>query len=164
MPELTTSYYIETTTAYIIDNDKIPYDVILGRPELEQFGIHLDFQKQEIGWKFSTKTIPMKNSSTIRPLFGSKAISAFLDQQDIFETYTAQLLDSKYEEVDVREVASSQTHLTTNEQLDLLNILQFRSVLFSGCLGTYTKRKIHLQLRSDAVLKHFASYALPILQ
>ena len=59
-------------------------------------------------------------------------------------------LESKYEKVDVKEVAEQQTHLTELQRQDLTNLLSKYTKLFSGQLGKYEGHKVHLELELNA--------------
>ena len=60
------------------------------------------------------------------------------------------ILESKYEKVDVKEVAKQQTHLTESQRQDLTNLLSKYTKLFSGQLGKYEGHKVHLELEPNA--------------
>jgi Reverse transcriptase (RNA-dependent DNA polymerase) len=56
-----------------------------------------------------------------------------------------------YEQVNVHDAASQQTHLTGNQQSKLEQILLRYPKLFSGKLGCYPHRKVHLDLKPDTI-------------
>jgi hypothetical protein len=66
-----------------------------------------------------------------------------------------------YEQVDVHDVASQQTHLTGNKQSGLKQILSQYPKLFSGELGCYPHRKVHLDLKPDAIPCRCCPYPVP---
>ena len=71
-----------------------------------------------------------------------------------------QIQESKYEQVPVREVASQQKHLTIEQREDLVQILERYPKLFSGKLGCYPHRKIHLDLLDNVQPIHLRSYSV----
>ena len=63
----------------------------------------------------------------------------------------------------IPEVIQAQLHLSEQQHMDLLCILQKFPKLFDGSLGLYTKRKFHIDLKDDAVPFHVrAPYSVPV--
>ncbi len=60
--------------------------------------------------------------------------------------YAVEILDSKYEKVEVDEVTNHLTHLSLWQKEDLKQVLQEHSKLFDGTLGVYPHRKFHIDL------------------
>ena len=70
-------------------------------------------------------------------------------------------MDAKYEVVAPDEVAAKQKHLNRKQRRDLAALLKRYPKLFSGQLGHYPHRKMHIELKDDAVPVHMRPYAMP---
>ncbi|GAX21143.1 hypothetical protein FisN_UnNu089, partial [Fistulifera solaris] len=60
------------------------------------------------------------------------------------------ILESKYESVDPTSVALQQKHLTPSQRQDLAQLFSKYKKLFSGQLGKYHRKKVHLELQPGA--------------
>jgi hypothetical protein len=69
---------------------------------------------------------------------------------DTFQCYAALIAEQKYEYVDTDQVAENQKHLTPEQRSQLADVLKRFQQLFSGNLGCYPHRKLHLDLLPDA--------------
>jgi hypothetical protein len=156
LTEFSRSTSVDNVEAFVFDGKDVPYDLILGRPFLKQYGITLDFQNEKM--IHDKQELPMKDSSFFRTRANQHGILP--DDDEIAEDESF-LLASKYEKVDVADVAKQQSHLTADQQNDLASIFQDRTKLFSGKLGVYKRRKIHLEAKPDATPKHMKAYAVP---
>jgi hypothetical protein len=67
---------------------------------------------------------------------------------DHFDAYTMcqQILESKYKEANTDDITNQQTHLTPEQHADLAKLLSEFPQLFSGKLGLYPHRKVHLEI------------------
>jgi hypothetical protein len=74
---------------------------------------------------------------------------------------TKTILSSKYEEVDVDEVARQQSHLSERQQQELAAVLRKHTHLFSGKLGRYPNCLVHLDLVPGATPKSCRPYPVP---
>ena len=70
-------------------------------------------------------------------------------------------LGSKYEAVSVETVAEEQKHLTPQQRGGLSNLLRKFSKIFSGGLGKFIGRKMHLELIPNATPVHKRAYPVP---
>jgi hypothetical protein len=77
--------------------------------------------------------------------------------------YAVEILDAKYEKVDVDEVITHLTHLNLQQKEDLKQVLQEHTKLFDGTLGVYPHRKFHIDLIPGAAAKHARSYPVPVI-
>jgi hypothetical protein len=157
LTEFSRSTSVDQVEAFVFDGKDVPYDIILGRPFLRQYGITLDFQKEII--LHNKQELPMKDSSFFRSRDHRHDTSYSDEDEDPNDE--SFLLESKYEKVNVDDVAQQQKHLTTSQQNDLANIFRDRTKLFSGKLGVYKRRKIHLDIKPEAVPKHMKAYTVP---
>ena len=71
------------------------------------------------------------------------------------------ILHAKYEKVNTDEVARQQKHLAAKQQDDLKALLSKYTKLFSGKLGKYPHRKVHLDVKPNAVPKTCRPYPVP---
>jgi hypothetical protein len=92
------------------------------------------------------------------------SISALLDDEDLLDSTgyrTKTILSSKYEEVDVDDIAAQQKHLSQRQQQDLAAVLKQHTKLFSGKLGLYTGRQVHLKLEPGTKPISSRPYGVP---
>jgi hypothetical protein len=68
---------------------------------------------------------------------------------------------SLYEQVDIHDVALQQKHLSGAMRSKLEQILSQYPKLFSGKLGCYKHRKVHLDLKPDAIPCRCCPYPVP---
>jgi hypothetical protein len=61
--------------------------------------------------------------------------------EDWLECFATEILDAKYEKIDVAEVAKVLTHLNSHQKADLLCVLQENNKMFDGTLGVYPNKK-----------------------
>jgi hypothetical protein len=66
-----------------------------------------------------------------------------------------------YEPVNAQEVDQQQRHLSDAQQSDLVRVLSRYKKLFSGQLGCYPHRKVHLKLKADATPSQSCPYPVP---
>ena len=71
------------------------------------------------------------------------------------------ILDAKYEKLDVDTFAKEQSHLTCSQQDDLRDLLRKHERLFSGELGLYPHKKMHIELEPNAEPVHARAYSVP---
>ncbi len=75
--------------------------------------------------------------------------------------YAVEILDAKYEKVEVDEVTNHLTHLSLQQKEGLKQVLQEHTKLFDGTLGVYPHSKFHIDLIPGAVAKHARPYPVP---
>jgi hypothetical protein len=63
--------------------------------------------------------------------------------------------------VNAHDVAMQQRHLSDAQQSDLARVLTCCEKLFSGQLGCYPHRKVHLELKADATPSQSRPYPVP---
>jgi len=156
--------------AIVFDNDRSVYDIILGLDILNPLGFIINCDTKTIHWN--------ENFIEFHPAdyFSEKSFSAsfvsitddpLLDEdEESIAAATAgykskTLLSSLYEEVDTDNVAKQQKHLLPSQQSDLARILSKYKKLFSGKLGQYPHRKIHLDLKEGATPRSCRPYPVP---
>ena len=94
-------------------------------------------------------------------MYGEHFERYFWDEMDSF---VSQILESKYEEVDPVQVAREQKHLTNGQQDDLAQLFRKYKHLFSGELGKYEGKKVHLEVEDGARPKYAKPYLIPHTQ
>jgi hypothetical protein len=77
--------------------------------------------------------------------------------------YAVEILDAKYEKVEVDEVINQLNHLNTEQKEDLKKVLKEHTKLFDGSLGVYPHRKFHIDLVLGAIAKHARPYPVPVI-
>ncbi len=74
--------------------------------------------------------------------------------QDWLQLYATEILDAKYEWMDIRDVVETECHLTTHHKCDLLTVLKLHQKLFDGTLGVYPHKKVHIEIEPGAKPVH----------
>jgi hypothetical protein len=77
--------------------------------------------------------------------------------------YAVEILDAKYEKIEVDEVTDQLNHLNLQQKEDLKKLLQEQTNLVDGTLGVYPHRKFHIDLVPGAVAKHAQPYPVPVI-
>jgi hypothetical protein len=75
-------------------------------------------------------------------------------RSDIAESYSAThvtVKDAVYNVHDPVKVAAQQIHLPEEERKQLATVFSKRSVLFSGRIGCYTKRKFSIKFKPGTI-------------
>jgi hypothetical protein len=164
-PEFTsTSKVAKAVKAIVYNNNDSNYDAIIGMDVLQPLGFKIDCSTLTISWnEFS---VPFRPSNYFQDsnLFESLSGKLHANDDEYLDTSGYQsktILSSKYEEADVDEVAKQQTHLSERQQQQLAEVLHQHSKLFSGKLGIFPNRKIHLELMPDAKPKSSWPYGVP---
>jgi hypothetical protein len=65
---------------------------------------------------------------------------------DCFHSTQKPILKSKYDKASLKNVITKQKHLMPLQRTELHDVLQKREKLFSGKLGYYPFKKMHLEL------------------
>ena len=77
---------------------------------------------------------------------------------DWLDSFTTEILDTKNDKTGIKYVVKQQTHLSVNQQRDLLELLEKHSKLFSGKLGSYPHKQFHIDVDPDAKPLHYHAY------
>ena len=77
--------------------------------------------------------------------------------------YAMEILDVKYEKVEVDEVINQLNHLSLEQKEELRKVLKEHTKLFSRKLGVYPHRKFHIDLVPGAKAKHARPYPVPVI-
>ncbi len=76
------------------------------------------------------------------------------------DCYASDILDAKYEKVDINNFIGQLTHLSAAQKEDLHKVLKDFSKLFDGTLGVYPHRKFYIDIMPGAKPKHVRPYAI----
>jgi hypothetical protein len=171
LPEFSTSLKVQgSIRATVFNNDSSIYDIILGNDVLVPLGIDILCATMSVKWL--DEMIPFRPADyfTTQPSasFISEAADDPFDDRLHFREQLAKeagyksrdILESKYDAVDPLNVAQQQKHLTPSQRQDLANLLSKYRKLFSGELGKYPKKKVHLELKPNAVPKARRPYGV----
>jgi hypothetical protein len=77
--------------------------------------------------------------------------------------YATEILDAKYEKVEVDKTINQLNHLSIEQKEDLRKVLKEHTKLFSKKLGIYPHRKFHIDLVPGAIAKHPRPYPVPVI-
>jgi hypothetical protein len=161
-PELEKNRRITGTKVFIFDSP-CHYDVIvLGNDLLDQAGsIDILYSKGVVDWLGNQ--IPMWDNRNFHPSDLTALVDALYAQEDeeffgddFLDAYATPIMDAKYEEMDVEEVADGQKHLTPAQREDLQALFRRYRKLFDGSLGVYPHKKCHIELEPNAEEPVFA--------
>lgn len=104
----------------------------------------------------------MKNPNLLNAeIYGEYFEQCYWDE---IESFANQMLQANYKEADPVQVAKEQIHLTKEQQKDLAKLLSKYKRLFSGELGKYEDKKVHLEIEDGAQPKHAKPYSIPHTQ
>jgi hypothetical protein len=132
------------------------YDMIIGRDILSALGIKFDFTSMTIEWEQAC--VPMKDSEAVaNEAFHVQDSEPILDATERLRN----ILDAKYEQADLKEVANEVTNLTPSERECLHETLMNFQDLFDGSLGKWNMGAYNIELRPDATPYHARAYPIP---
>ena len=170
LPEFNKSRNVNQQKALVFQSETCKYDVILGADFLTKTGIDVKYSTGTIEW-FDNE-LPLRNPHLLEAKdFEAMAHMVEIQQEEEFfgmdwydpTCYAVEILDAKYEKVDVDEVITHLTHLNPQQKEDLKQVLQEHTKLFDGTLGVYPHRKFHIDLVPEAVAKHARPYPVPVI-
>jgi hypothetical protein len=125
------------------------YDMIIGRDILSALGFKFNFATMTIEWDHAH--VPMKDSEQVaEESFYVQDPKAVLDATSRLKG----ILDAKYEQADLHEVAASASRLAVEEQSRLHEALTEYSDLFDGTLGKWNMGAYDIELRPEATPYH----------
>lgn len=148
LPEFSTSMHITTNfELFVAKTEAKHFDLILGQDFNTQVGIDVINSRRMMTWlgnEVPLRALDFQNQQQINSLF----IDAFSPQDNDFETscMLANIKPAEYKKANVEEVAQAQKHLTPKQRNELQELLKQFPKLFSGELGKYPHRKIHLDI------------------
>jgi hypothetical protein len=142
LPEFDKSRNVDQQKALVFQSETCKYDVILGADLSTKTGKDVKYSTRTIEW-FDNE-FPLRNPH----LLESKIFEAMThiieiqQEEELFgmdwhdpTCYAVEILDAKYETVEVDEVTNHLTHLSFQRIEDIEQVLQERTKLFDGTLG-----------------------------
>jgi len=79
------------------------------------------------------------------------------------DAFATAIKDADYHRTNSAKLVKSLNHLSPAKQQRVHCLLSVHKILFSGKLCSYPKRKVHLELKPDAVPFHGKAYSVPII-
>jgi hypothetical protein len=166
LPKLDKNRRINQQKVLVFDNDNNKYNIILGRNFLSKTGIKLNYSEGNME-RFDC-SIPLCPPEDL----DSREINAMEDMfyilvedelfgEDWLKCFATEILDAKYERLDVVEVVKGLTHLNAHQKAELLSVLQENNKMFDGTLGVYPHKKVHNDIDPNAKSVHSRPYPVP---
>jgi hypothetical protein len=145
-----------------IKSTKSGYDMIIGRDLLTKLGIDIKFSSNTLKWEDTE--IPMREFGELRDR--QMAYHCYYIRDDVVATKqltkrAIEILDSKYDAIDVSKVVSEQVGLSTAEKNALHALLSKHKNLFNGELGDWDSSPVSLELQPNAKPFHSRAYPVP---
>jgi len=153
--------------AFVYDNDESPYDVIIGLDTMLALNIDVSTSTRTVTWNgnkvpFRSRTFLDESNcqfSTFSAILTHDPVDTFIESLSGYKS-NEPIKHSKYEYVDAEAVANQQIHLSRDQRRDLSKVLSKYQRLFSGKLGKYPHKKVHIDLQPGA--KPVASRPYPV--
>jgi hypothetical protein len=76
-------------------------------------------------------------------------------------SHMKRILDATYVKADLSKTVTECTHLSTEEQTKLLQLLERHKPLFDGTLGYWNHEEYDIELQADAKPYHARAYPIP---
>ena len=160
LPEFNKNVTLSKQEARVFDMPNCRYDIIAGRDFLSKFGAVLDFDEHAIN--IGEQSIPMRPfpRNPAAGLFSPAEVlcmEIFEDElfgEDAFPT----TLESKYEAADLDNIVKECSHLSSEQQADLLKAMKAFPTLFDGQLREYTGDKVHLEVDPNVPPRQSRAY------
>jgi hypothetical protein len=173
LPEFSSSQRIPGPIKALLMPMEAQYDLIVGMDIMQIIGLDLHNSSKTIVW--NGNHVPFKSHDYFDGARLHDTIADAMDEcplesiDDTFPVATTSQLGYKsrtiqkslYEQVDIHDVAIQQKHLSAAQQAELEQILSRYPRLFSGELGCYPHRKVHLDLKANAIPCCCRPYPVP---
>jgi hypothetical protein len=170
LPELDKKRNVEQQHALMFESDTCKYDVIQGADFLTETGIDVKYSIGTIEW--FRNELPLCNLHDLKDK-DFKALAEIVEIQqkvDFFDMdwydptyFTIEILDAKYEKVQIKDAVNSLEYLSTQQKVDLKQVLSEFTKLFDGTLEVYPHRKFYIELEPGAKPKHARPYPVPVI-
>ena len=156
--KVTWSFHVDNQTR----SSKSGYDMIIGRDLLTKLGIDIKFSSSTLMWEDTE--IPMREFGELRDR--QTAYHCYYIKDDVKSTKqltkrVVEILDSKYDAIDVSKVVSEQVGLTTSQKASLHALLAKHKKLFNGELGDWDTSPVSIELQPNAKPYHARAYPVP---
>ena len=143
------------------------FDLILGTRTLNELGIILDFKHKVI--TLDEIELPMRSiqelpKSKRKALALSNSLAKSKEPRSIEEATrrVVHILDANYKKADLQAIVKDNcTHLSSEDQTLLLELLKDFEPLFDGTLGAWKTAPVAFQLKEGATPYHGRSFPIP---
>jgi hypothetical protein len=164
-PELYRTRYFSSYKARVFETS-CHYDMIIGCNMQQAMGLIVDFKDNLMTWDdiiVAMKTYPKKPPLPNEPSIVSQIILNLVkdDLITMDKCLSSDILQSKYEPSNIRQIAQGQKQLMPSQRDELEEILLKFPKLFSGGLGKFNREKIHLDLDPTVPSVASCAYAVP---
>jgi hypothetical protein len=169
LPELDKNRNVEQQQNLIFESDTCKYDVILGADFFTKTGIDVKYSIGTIEW-FKNE-LPLHNPYVLKDKdFKATAEIIQIQHEVIFfgidwyepTCFAIEILDAKYEKVQIKDVVNPLEYLSTQQKADLKQVLSEFTKLFDGTLGVNPHRQFHIELEPGAKPRHARLYPVPV--
>lgn len=150
LPEFDKNRRIDELKCLIYDQP-CRYDMILGSDFLAKTKMNISYEHKNVNW--FGNTIPLRNPRDFTTNDLKDLIECFETQVDDeavgdewMDSYVTQILDAKYEKLDIDAFIKTQSHLNESQRAELKALIEKHSKLFDGTLGVYPHKKVHIEL------------------
>ena len=141
------------------------FDLILGTNTMNELGIVLNLKEKTI--TIDEIILPMRNinnlsKSKIKSLVMHTKLAQEPKSTEEATQRIIKILDAKYEKADLQAIVKNNcSHLNSNEQKLLLELLTEFEPLFDGTLGAWKTTPVSFQLKEGATPYHGRAFPIP---
>jgi hypothetical protein len=147
-----------TETEMHVTNSNNNYDMIVGRCLLQELGIVLHFSNQTVVWDHASTPINSYQSLQSNDIVAMESESPAVVKAT---ERMKQILEAKYEQVDIKEVVARCKHLSNTEQQQLFAVLNWFQSLFAGTLGHWKNECYDITLQPNLKPYHTRPDPIP---
>jgi len=147
--------------------DKPVFDLILGTRTLNELGIVLDFKHKMITLdeiELPMRSIEQLPSSRKKAWVLSNSLAKSKEPKSIEEATqrAVRILDANYKKADLQAIVNDNcTHLSSNDQKKLLELLTEFEPLFDGTLGAWKTTPVTFELKEGVKPYHGRTFPIP---
>jgi len=147
----------------IVKDGEVTYDLIVGIETMAHWNAVLDFGKQEM--TIDEQTISMRHPDSL-----SKKRNLLNTYRQATEPHSTKeetervtrILDAKYDKADLPKIVEDNcSHLTDDQQRDLLALLEKHTPMFAGKLGQWKDEYVHFDLKEGETPWQGRPYPVP---
>lgn len=155
MPELSKSK-IYTWQTHVLNHGMLSnYDIILGRDFMQEAGIKIDFETNQLSNEDGE--LPLREPSTKEIYLLSEEPQKVQEAQNRFD----RIIAANYEKADLKQIVSKAEHLTSEMKQQLYRLLKKFETLFDGTLGKLKNFQYEIELKDGAKPYHAKPYNIP---
>jgi hypothetical protein len=142
------------------------FDLILGTQTMDELGIILDFKHKMITIdEIELPMISIENmpKSRHKALALTNSLASCKEPKSTHEETqrVVRILDASYKKADLQAVVNTCTHLSSEEQSMLLELLTEYEPLFDGTLGAWKTTPVSFELKEGAKPYHGRAFPIP---